>query len=150
MPCHHRSVPIEQILLTLTIHPYQQPFLVSNLDGNQSPHRADKSKFLLVGQHWCVSEGVHSQGPACLVHLTWIVCEMEGKWLSTAVYSEQQAGSLWLPSSFFSIHLTVQPYSSTVMDTAWKICSFILSVIRLLYSCLCVNSNAVSSMKSMY
>ena len=81
------------------------------------------------------------QCPACLVHLTWIVFVMTGRW----PYSWCPAGScrqdlfniarkilVLLPSSFFSSRLVslqvVHPYSSIDTTAAWKKLRFILSV----------------------
>ena len=72
-----------------TIHLYWPFLLVNLLNGIQYPHRADESRFLLVGQHWCglVKRSiwecclwVHLYFQTCFVHLTWMVCEMRGKW----------------------------------------------------------------------
>ena len=67
--------------------------LTSPLESIQCLHRADECKFLLVGQHWHVHvlESIQEcplwvcpyflqQYPACLVCLTWMVCEIGGKW----------------------------------------------------------------------
>ena len=63
---------------------------VSPLDGIQCLYRADECKFLLVRQQWCVCLCVEVHRkilcmslscPACLSYLTWMVCEMGGKWL---------------------------------------------------------------------
>ena len=81
------------------------------------------------------------QCPACLVHLTWIVFVMGGRW----PYSYCFVGCclqdlfniacsilMYLLSSFFSIHLVsvhvVHPYSSIDIIIAWKKLRFILSV----------------------
>ena len=83
---------------------------------------------------------LHQQCPACFVHLTWMVCEMEGKWpysccsvrycfqdLFKTVYSILVV----FPSSFFSTcfisDVVVHPYNSTDTATAWKKSLLILS-----------------------
>ena len=77
------------------------------------------------------------QSPACLVHLTWIVFVMGGRWLFCGVLLPglvQIAHSIlvYLPSSFFSLHLVsvhvVHPYSSIDTTIAWKKLHFILLV----------------------
>ena len=78
--------------------------------------------------------------PACLVHLTWIVFMMGGRWLYNCclvgcclhLFNTAHSILVSLPSSFFSIHLisvrVVHPYSSIDMTTAYKKLHFILSV----------------------
>ena len=81
------------------------------------------------------------QCPTCLVHLTWIVFVMGGKWPYSCRFVGCWLHDLFniacsilvqLPSSFFSICLVsihvVHPYSSIDTTAAWKKLRFILSV----------------------
>ena len=79
-----------------------------------SKHRADEYKSLLFSKHWCIQEGDQpynlAVSPSYLVSLTWIICEMEGKWPYSGCFmrcffqhSFKAARSILVsvPSSFF-------------------------------------------------
>ena len=84
---HHQVVSIAWFSLTLFCH---LSLSIMALDSTQYPHRANGCKFLLVSQHWgvhvYVGTGEHCLwicpcfSSRCLVHLTWMLCEMRGKW----------------------------------------------------------------------
>ena len=90
---HHQSMQTVSLTFSLVIHPYHPSLLVSPLDSIQYLHRADECKVFAghvrlvcpwVGIHWrmlliSLSLLLH-QCPACLVHLTLMVCEIGGKW----------------------------------------------------------------------
>ena len=79
------------------------------------------------------------QYSACLVSLTWMVCEIGGKWPYYSFFFECYFQDLfktacsnfvWFPLTFSQVILRVQlvqPYSSTSMAIAWKNSCFILS-----------------------
>ena len=81
------------------------------------------------------------QCPACLVHLTWIVFVMGGRWpyswclvgcCHQDLFNIAHNILVKLLSSFFSSHFVsiqvVHPYSSINMTVAWKKLLFLLSV----------------------
>ena len=81
------------------------------------------------------------QCPACLVRLTWMVCEIGGRCPYSCslvgccfhdLFKTARSILVQLQSSLFSRRFVqvqvVQPYSSTDMTTAWKNCRFSLSV----------------------
>ena len=49
---YHQVVQIAQIPVTFSCHP---SLLVNPLAGIQCLHRADKYRFLLISQYWCVN-----------------------------------------------------------------------------------------------
>ena len=81
----------------LVLFPYCLLILVGPVDCPQCPHRDDVYKFASLLTLLCPCVGIYkimcrnlqdnvayefiSASPACLVHLTWIVSEMGGKWL---------------------------------------------------------------------
>ena len=81
----------------LTIHPCHSLILEGPLRCILYPHRADVSKFLLISRPICWSQlenvayefGLASLPvpPACIVHLTQLVYEMEGWWLYSCCFS---------------------------------------------------------------
>ena len=136
-----------QILLTLslTISYYWSSLLVSPLDSTQCLHRADECKFLLVGQHGCVHIlCLRSKNKfMSLSHLSWLICEMGGKWPCNCSFFGCCLQNLFktacrifvlFPSSFFARHFIkvqmVQLYNSTDSVTTWKNSHFILSESR--------------------
>ena len=81
------------------------------------------------------------QCPACLVHLTWIVFVIGGRWpyswclvgcCRQDLFKIARSILVKLPSSFFSSRFVrvhgVHPYSSIDATAAWKKLRFILSV----------------------
>ena len=80
------------------------------------------------------------QCPACLLRLTWVVCEMGEKWLYSCcfvLYCFQDSFKVartvlvYFPSSFFCVHFVivhvVYPSSHINTATAWKKSGFISS-----------------------
>ena len=132
-----------------------RPLLLAGPQGHISyRHRAVVCRFYLVIMILPFScEGVHSsmslmslslflqKCPTCLVHLTWIVFVIGGKWqysccfvgccLQDLINTTRNIAVMFL-SSFFSLRLVsvhvVHPYSSVDTTAAWKKLRFILSV----------------------
>ena len=148
-------MPLAQISLTLSRH-FSQSFITSGRFSGLNPvssHsccmyvRAGHPAFArpYVGVHRSTSlmstSQVLQQCPACLVHLTWIVFVMRGRWLYSWCFVGSCCQDLFnialnilvqLPSSFFSSRFVsiqvVHPYSSIDTTAAWKKLRFILSV----------------------
>ena len=141
---HHHVVSLARISLTLTHH-FSLSFIASGRSSGLHPVSSHScSMYVRVG---CPAfarpyAGVHrstslmssslllQQCPACLVHLTWIVFVMGGRWLYSSCLVGCCSQDLFniacnilvlLPSSFFSSHLVsvqvVHPYSS--IDTVF-------------------------------
>ena len=152
---YHHVVPLARISLTLSRH-FSLSFIASGRSSGLHPissHscwiyvRAGRPAFAqsYVGVHRSTSHMSSSlllqQCPACLVHLTWIVFVMGGRWpyswclvgcCRQDLFNIARSILVWLPFSFFSSHFVrvhvVHPYSSIDMTAAWKKLGFILSV----------------------
>ena len=78
---------------TLTIHPYQSFLLAGLLDGIQYPHRADQPTlvYLWVRVHRRISlmssSRLLQQCQECLVCITWVAYEIEGRWLYSCCFT---------------------------------------------------------------
>ena len=144
----------EQISLTLSRH-LSLPTIVPGKSSRLPPmSKQNCRRYVLLGlqilAHPC--EGVHrrtslkssslllQQCPACLVHLIWMVLEIEGRWPYNCCFMGccfqdlfnithsilGQFSSSFFSVSFVSIHV-VHPYSRTDTTTDWKKSYFILS-----------------------
>ena len=132
--------------------PYHSLPLGGLLHSNQHPRIVGQCRSL-VGDPHCPCVGFHrrtllissslllQQCPACLVHLTRMVCEIGGRLPYSCflvgcrfhdLFKTARSILVQLPSSLFSRRFVrvqvVQPYSSTDITTAWKNCRFSLSV----------------------
>ena len=146
---HHHVVLLARISLTLSHH----SSLFSITSGRSSRLHAVSIQRAVVDvlvshptlAHPC--EGVHrktslvssslllQQCPTCLVHLIWIVLEMEGRWLYSCcfvgccfqdLFNIARSILVQFPSSFFSIYLisvyVVHPYNRIDMTLLGKNC----------------------------
>ena len=152
---HHQVMPLARISLTLSRH-FSLSFIASGRSSVRHPvssHsccmyvRAGRLAFArsYVGFHRSKSLMSSSlllqQCPACLVHLTWIVFVMGGRWSYSwclvgccrkDLFNVARNILVLLPSSFFSSRLVsvqkVHPYGSINTTAVWKKLHFILSV----------------------
>ena len=114
--------------LSFLAPPYQSLPLACPLHSIHYLHRADWCRFLLVNLHWCVHRRMSlrslslilQQSPACLVHLTWIVCVIGSKWLYCCFlvwYCLQDLFSRQHKASLCSFHLAFS--LSMLLEYEW-------------------------------
>ena len=75
---------------------------------------------------------LHQHCSACLVSLTWMVCEMGGKWSYRSWFVQNNTERSWIfPIKRFlkACRQVVQPYSSTDTDCVMSLCVSVLRVL---------------------
>ena len=127
---HHQCTPVAEIPLTLSYHLF---LLTITLDKSSRLHLVSAS-WLTWSVHGRMSPMslslLFQQCPACLAHLTWIVCRMGGKWPNKCCFVECCFQVLFRRTCLYSNHLAfipdiflkikvVQPYSCTDSASAW-------------------------------
>ena len=146
---YHHQQQLGFLWLPFAIHPYQPSYWGSPLDSLLCLHRADRYKFLLVGESMGKKSLLSSslllyQCPTCLDCLSWMACGMGGKWLYNCCFlgccfvQKSMQYPCIVPINIFFNHFVifqvVQLYSCTDMATAWKNSWFLYSYVNLYIS----------------
>ena len=160
---HHHVIPPARISLTLSRH-FFLLFLISSRSSGLHPissqsccmyvragHPAFAQPYVRVHRSTLLmsSSLLLQQCPACLVHLTWIVFVMGGRWPYSwclvacclqDLFNIARSILVWLPSSFFSSHFVsvqvVHPYSS-INTTAALLSVEVSQTHKICYALLC-------------